>query len=129
MASGTISLLDDTGWQDATLGTNFKLYDEDSVLKYRRVGNIVSVIGTVSPKANLTISGVNNIYAITTLPSGFRPPITVRKICQGSSQYVWHMTVQEDGEVNLSRYRVTNSSSYTNCPANAWLPINVVFEV
>ena len=129
MASGTISLPDDTGWQDATLGSQFALYDADSVLKYRRTGKFVSVIGTVKPTSNLTISSVNNIYTITTLPVGFRPSHTIRKICQGSSQYVWLLEVVEDGSVSLSRYRVTNSSSYTNCSAGSWLPLNIVFEV
>lgn len=132
MASGTISLPDDTGWIDATLGSNFNLYDDGGYIygcKYRRVGNFVSIAGVVTPKSNLTISSVSDLYTITTLPVGFRPALTVRSICQGATQHVWHLDVTTDGDVRLSRYRMTNSSSYSNCPSGAWLPFSIVFEV
>lgn len=132
MASGIKSGLSDSGWIEATLGSNFKDYTDSGTpavtTKYRRVGNFVNIIGCVSPKSALTIN-TDNRFTITTLPEGFRPTKPVYEICQGSTQNVWMLTVNTTGDVTLGRYRMINASSYTNCPAGAWLPFSVFFEV
>lgn len=129
MASGIKTGIADSGWIEATLGSNFNLYSSSEPVRYRKIGNIVNIVGTVSPKSALTINA-DNRFTIMTLPDGFRPKQIVSQICQGSTQYIWLLQISAtSGDVRLGRYRMTNASSYTNCPSGAWLPFNVVFEV
>ena len=58
----------DSGWQTATLTDDFKAYNNDSINmpQYKRTGNQVEIIGSVSPTN--TIIGSNTQYTIFTLP-------------------------------------------------------------
>ena len=60
--------IEDTGWQTATLTDDFKAYNNDSINmpQYKRTGNQVEIIGSVSPTN--TIIGSNTQYTIFTLP-------------------------------------------------------------
>lgn len=58
----------DTGWQTATLTDDFKAYNNDSINmpQYKKTGNQVQIIGSVSPME--TIPGSTTQYTIFTLP-------------------------------------------------------------
>lgn len=78
--------LDDSGWKNATLTSNFNAYSNISsnTPQYRKVGNIVEIRGVVSPKSNLT--GSTTGVTIFTLPTGYRPSNAIFEICQGSGK-------------------------------------------
>ena len=62
----------DTGWIEANLSNNFKVYNNDSKFtpRFKKIaGKIVEVEGEVSPKQ--TIAGSTTIYEIFTLPERF----------------------------------------------------------
>ena len=59
---------EDTGWQTAILTDDFKAYNNDSINmpQYKRKGNQVEIIGSVSPTE--TIPGSTTQHTIFTLP-------------------------------------------------------------
>lgn len=60
--------IEDTGWQTATLTDDFKPYGNDSVNipLFKKTGNQVEIIGSVSPTK--IIAGSTTQYTIFTLP-------------------------------------------------------------
>lgn len=58
----------DSGWQTATLTDDFKAYNNDNINipNFKKTGNQVQIIGSVSPTS--TISGSTTQHTIFTLP-------------------------------------------------------------
>ncbi len=112
-----------SAWKDLTLKSEFKLYDGNSVAKYRKIGNFVEIVGTVAPTSALAGS---NGHDIAVLPSGFRPKYQVAVIQQGSGTNKWLMRVKENGTILIERYGV---SSNIDIPTTAWLPFYAMFAV
>ena len=77
-------MTNDSGWQTATLTSQFALYTSGQNVQYRKIGKIVYVRGTV--KSTSDISGNSDVYTTFTLPSGYRPSINEYVVCQGSSK-------------------------------------------
>jgi hypothetical protein len=118
--------LDDSGWKNATLTSNFNAYSNISsnTPQYRKVGNIVEIRGVVSPKSNLT--GSTTGVTIFTLPTGYRPSNAIFEICQGSGKNVWLLTINSNGTVQFSRYG-TNANATAS--TSAWLCFNKTFTI
>lgn len=117
----------DTKWQDAVLTSDFKNYNdlEAQRPRYKKQGNIVSIMGCVSPKN--AMEGSSTGPAIFTLPEGYRPSGMDRHfICQGSGSNKWLLSVGTDGVVGFSRY---GTNEFVTCPTSAWLTFDVTFMI
>lgn len=116
-------------WYDADLGAAGKFtnyYSSGSEApRYRRVGSLVEIRGTVKPLNEIEYS--TDYTTIFTLPSGYRPDTSVFTICQGSGHTIWLMQVNTSGNVGLTRYR--NGDTATTVPTTAWLPFHCTFLV
>ena len=73
----------------------------------------------------------DNPKTIFTLPKQFRPNAELEILCQGSQMSVFLLTVNQNGTVQISRYRFTNSTSatYPSVPTSTWLPFNATWIV
>ena len=117
----------DSGWQTATLTDDFKAYNNDSINmpQYKRTGNQVEIIGSVSPME--TIPGSTNQYTIFTLPEGYRPSNpNCYTICHGSGKNTWLLRVLTTGEVTFSRYGITDN---IDADDGTWLIFDHTFFV
>lgn len=114
----------DNDWKQLEVSDNFELYNEDEPIKYRKIGNIVEVVGVLKPKKELEAS--SNTVVMCTLPIEYRPSIQRFYICQGSNNNKWLLTVYSNGNLGISRYGV---SSNINIPTTAWLPFNIIFMI
>lgn len=115
----------DSGWITATLTSKFTTYGNDTVPKYRKVGEMVEVVGAVKSKS--AIAGSTTEYPIFTLPEGYRPSTPIVVICQGSGAYIWTLRVTQAGIVSFERYRSGNSYAATS--TSTWLPFHTIFFV
>lgn len=115
----------DSGWQNASITGSFALYGSDSVLRYRKIGNIVQVEGTLNPTTTLAGSATN--LTIFTLPEGYRPSAAIVTLCQGSGSCHWALTIKASGEVCFGRY--SSGGSYTSADTGTWLPFHHIFMV
>ena len=115
----------DSGWQNASITGSFALYGSDSVLRYRKIGRIVQVEGTIRPSTTLSGSATN--LTIFTLPDGYRPSAAVVTLCQGSGACHWALTIKTNGEVCFARY--SSGGSYTSAGTGTWLPFHHTFMV
>lgn len=109
--------------------SKFALYGESSTLCLRTYGNIVQLIGEVTPTA--AISGSTTEYAITEIPAEYAPKHIISRICQGSGTNLWVVRVypadsaSKPCKVTFGRYR--NSSSYSTASAGSWLPFETMW--
>lgn len=116
---------DDTGWQEVTLTSYFKPYNnnEEYTPVYRKVGKLVEVKGILSPSSAQSAGWTATMF---TLPEGFRPSQVVSVLCQGSGQNKWQMMVNPNGEVVMDRYSGTSNVAIH---ATAWLIFQAMFFV
>ena len=117
--------ISDSGWITASVTGSFALYGSDSVLRYRKIGNIVQVEGTLKPTTTITGSATN--LTIFTLPVGYRPSAAIVALCQGSGSCHWALTIKTSGEVCFARY--SSGGSYTSADTGTWLPFHHTFMV
>ncbi|MCU5403654.1 phage baseplate upper protein [Bacillus cereus] len=91
---GTIRQANDTGW--INLPTTGVENVPDRILKYKRSGEQISVIGSVKYLANTTV--------FATLPAGFRPVqnIAFPALAYGAGPTVCEVTVKSDGGIFLN---------------------------
>ncbi|MED3328781.1 BppU family phage baseplate upper protein [Bacillus thuringiensis] len=91
---GTIRQANDTGW--INLPTTGVENVPDRILKYKRSGEQISVIGSVKYLANTTV--------FATLPAGFRPvqSIAFPALAYGNGPTVCEITVKSDGGIFLN---------------------------
>lgn len=118
----------DTGWKyGGVLGDNFTIYDnsEGSQCRYRKMGNLVEIRGTVRPTQAITGSADN--HTIFTLPAGYRPDTTVNVRCQGSGSYSWLLSITSGGLVRFARYN--DGAQYVDTSTTSWLPFHATFLV
>lgn len=116
--------LDDTGWKEAALTSEFTNYATNTTPEYRKVGNCVEIRGCVKPTNTITASA--NGITMFTLPTGYRPSKDVLEICQGSGRNIWLLTIKTTGLVTISRYGTTSA---IDIPTSAWLSFNKNFMV
>ncbi len=123
--TGNFYSLMDSGWLTCTINTSgkFTIYDNDSNIRYRKIGKMVEVVGTIKPKEALDAGTTN--YVFGTLPSGYRPSLAITERCQGSGGYSWLFSITTGGELRYSRY--SNGSTCVVLPAATWLPFHATF--
>lgn len=123
--STEIEPIEDSGWIEATLTSDFKTYGNDSQYapKYRKRGKIVEIRGAVSPTSELAASATKTIF---TLPNGYRPSAHIYRLQQGSSKKSWLCQVGTGGGVSFQRYGTTATEK---CPTTDWLPFQMEFMV
>lgn len=122
---------DDSSWIYPELTSQFENYSEDTKVRYRKVGNIVTIIGAVNPTS--TITGSDTWYTIFTLPEGYRPSTHMHLLMQGSGNAVWLLGIGSDGDVKFSRHRYNNATSstyaYSDVTTSNWLPLHAEFMI
>lgn len=119
-----IGRVEDSGWIEATLEDPFVAYAENNEPCYRKVGNMVEIVGVVKPTATITSNATQ--HTIFTLPEGYRPVMNHSVVCQGSTMAVWLLTISAaTGDVTLSRYRL--GDAYANIGTTVWLPFQATF--
>lgn len=112
----------DSGYQNAVYETGFQDYGDTNLLRYRRTGNTVEIIGACTPTAEIEAGAA--AQTIFTLPAGYRPTQYVYAVCQGSGQNRWLCSISPAGTVAASRYGTTASIAI---PTGAWLTMTVTF--
>lgn len=118
----------DTGWVNITLnGFSFNTYGSGHGLKYRAIGKIINIRGTVTTKSNLTLSdGSTAALTMMPLPTGALPHEDLVTIHQGSGKAIFITQVKANGAIEIGRYREGNTYPST-LPNNVWLPINIMY--
>lgn len=98
---GTIKQATDTGWN--TLPTTGVETIADRIMKYKRSGEQISVIGSVKNPANTTV--------FATLPVGFRPVqnIAFPALAYGAVPTVCEVTVKSDGGIFVNGVQSGNT--------------------
>ena len=119
--------VDDTGWVNLTINDKFKPYEDNPAYhpKYRKIGNVVSIRGVITPQTDLEMNDKDDIYPIFTgLPTEAQPSLPVLSLCQGSGVNEWLFTVSVSQGL-LERY---GTNTYPNTiEAGVWLPFNVTY--
>lgn len=113
-------------WMYPTLGSEFQMYgtsEADNRVRYRKDGRIVELRGAVTPIND--IAGGTEQHVICSLPNGYRPNSPIYILCQGSSNCIWLLRVNTNGNVEFSRYR--NGETTTTATAGTWLPFQVTY--
>lgn len=118
----------DTGWINIPFnGFSFKAYDSGNGLKYRAIGKIINIRGTLTTISNLTMTDGSEVPLIMgTLPSGALPHEGVATLHNGSGKAIFMTQVNADGTINIGRYREGNTYPST-LPSKVWLPINIMY--
>ena len=99
-----------------SFASNFKAYASSYPPTLQRHGPLVVLVGAVASISSFSSS--TDQTALFTVPTGFRPAIVTRTLCQGSGKSSWLLQVDPDGPASLARYGTTSN---TTVPANAWL--------
>ncbi len=111
----------DSGWQECVPVYNATL-DHDIVGQYetnctewqvRRIGNICSMRGEISPKEELSTGTI-----IGTIPKEFVPQKTTRFVMQGSTVNRFMCEVRSDGKIAVGRYSATSNQGF---PLFIWM--------
>lgn len=123
--AGIQAELYDSGWKNLTLSSNFVEYSSTYTPKYRRVGEVVDVVGAVKPTA--VIEGSTDLVTIFTLPSGFRPKSVMVTLCQGPGAAEWMLHIATNGTASFARHRGAGAAGYTDVATSAWLPFHATF--
>lgn len=101
----------DSTWTTLTVNSNFYNYTENSQvvlpLQYRKIGNIVEIIGLVGLNANLS----SGQWTIGTLPTGVRPTKEISFVAElHNNSNLWTCIIKTNGDITFNRLRDINSS-------------------
>lgn len=111
--------LTDSGWKTLPLASGIIPYSADATPKYRKIGDVVYLMGAVK--------GVNSSKVIGTLPEGYRPEIMNfvfvqnMSIVNGNAQFA-RWVVKTTGEIIPEKTSAGFDSSY-------WFPLNTNFAI
>lgn len=117
---------EDTGWKDVTFKSGFSHYSSSNNYKvrYRRVGKIVELRGSVKNSNQLT---ANTDYVMATISdTTCRPDGWITYVQQGSGMNRLLITINNNGEIIVNRYGTT---SYSAIPSGSWLNVHTTFLV
>ena len=116
----------DTDWIYPTISGGFAEYTSGWRPRYRKIGKWVEICGAVRPSKNLSVG--QDPITIFTMPEGFRPPVQIPQLCQGSLRSIWYFEVSNNGDVTVSRSR-SSFNSYDIADTDAWFPFNTMYFV
>lgn len=134
MADGTIKnyktgnlLVEEGKWITATLNSGVKATDSGlggcKGIKYRKIGNHVFVIGSVST----TYDGTNQVV-LTTLPEGYRPKFLNYTFCPLTGSNIARIYIANDGRLVLEWVKsIANGNNVTN--ELSWVSTKIDFFV
>ena len=114
-----------SGWKNLTIDSAFSAYSSNTVPRYRVNGNVITVMGAVSPKEAFT-SDSTKVVIVSGIPEYFRPTTPLAFVCQGSGMNRWSCGIETNGNITISRYGITGN---TSVPATAWLIFNCTYSV
>ena len=117
----------DAEWVDLTIADNFALYDGKTANqpKYKVTGNVVTVMGVLTPETEFT-SSTTGVNLASGIPANLRPSVNLQFVCHGSSMNRWNCSITTGGAVTISRYGTTAATTVT---AGAWLPFCVTYQI
>lgn len=117
----------DAEWVDLTIADNFVLYGGTVSNRpmYKVTGNVVTVMGVLSPETEFT-SSTTGVNIASGIPANLRPSVNLQFVCHGSGMNRWCCSVTTGGAVTISRYGTTAS---TTVPEGAWLPFCVTYQI
>lgn len=116
----------DTDWIYPTISGGFAEYTSGWRPRYRKIGKWVEICGAVRPSKNLSVG--QDPITIFTMPEGFRPPVQIPQLCQGTLRSIWYFEVSNNGNVTVSRSR-SSFNSYDSADTDAWFPFNTMYFV
>ena len=114
-----------SGWKSLTIDAAFTPYTDNTPPQYRVNGNLVTVMGAVSPKTAFTSSASKVTFA-SGIPEYLRPTTPLCFICQGSGMNRWACGIETNGTVTVSRYGITD---FASVPTSAWLIFNCTYSI
>lgn len=111
-------------WTNLPLDSNALAYSSGQAPRYRRFGNVVTLVGAAKPKSQVAAGGT---FTVGTLPEGYRPGQEVDTLIQGSGNKVGLLQIMSNGVVSVSRYRegATNAAILTS----EWINVDITFMV
>lgn len=117
----------DAEWVDLTIADGFALYDGkvSNQPKYKVTGNVVTVMGVLTPEAEFT-SSTTGVNIASGIPANLRPSVNLQFVCHGSGMNRWNCSITTGGAVTISRYGTTAA---TTVPSGAWLPFCVTYQI
>ena len=117
----------DAQWTDLAIADGFELYNGlvANQPKCKITGNVVTVMGILSPTAAFT-SSTTVVNIASGIPANMRPSVNLQFVCQGSSMNRWNCSITTGGSVGVSRYGITEP---TTVPDGAWLPFCVTYQI
>ena len=116
-----------TPWKNLTIASGFGLYSgtASNQPKYKVSGNVVTVMGVLSPTAEFT-SSTTGVTIASGIPANYRPSVNLQFVCQGSGMNNWCCSITTSGTITIARYGTTAT---TTVPAGAWLPFCVTYQI
>lgn len=130
--NGVVEHYGDVPWTTFPVSSAASHYNSSKPLRYRKWGQMVNLMGAVTPNADVQ-AGQSYSLTIGTLPVGCRPQEELTQLCQGSGTASWMLRITTGGVVTAERYRT--GSGYAVMPApsggssGAWLTMNCTFIV
>lgn len=125
--SGWQPIYEDTGWKDVIFSSGFTHHSDADRVRYRRVGKVVELRGTVKNTNQLSLSSTDTTFTLATISdTSCRPSKRVIYRQQGSQMNTFLVIIDTNGAITLSRYGTT---SITNVPASSWLNVHTTFLV
>lgn len=119
-------VIEDTGWKDLSLDSNFTHYTEtEQRAKYRRIGKTVYVRGAVKNTNAFTPSDEGTTVA-TINDTTCRPQYFYVFTQQGSGMNRFMLRINADGTIAIGRYGTTSASQVG---AGSWLNLHCSFVV
>ena len=117
----------DAEWVDLTIASGFALYNGTVANKpmCKVTGNVVTVMGILSPTAEFT-SSTSGVTIASGIPANMRPSVNLQFVCQGSSMNRWTCSVTTSGTVTIARYGTSAASAV---PVGIWLPFCVTYQI
>ena len=114
-----------SGWKSLAIDAAFAAYSDNTPPQYRVNGNLVTIMGAVSPKTAF-LSSASKVTLASGIPEYLRPHTPLCFICQGSGMNRWACGIETNGTVTVSRY---GAADYANIPTSAWLIFNCTYSI
>lgn len=115
----------DSGWITHPLVSGWVAYNSDQTPKYRKVGNVVQIVGAVKPTSTTTVG--STFVTVGRLPSGYTPSYRILGINPASGSNRVAVSVETGGSVAAGRYGT--GTGYVDVTTTSWLPICINFMV
>ena len=114
-----------TNWTEISYVSGYKGYGTSGdTVRYRRVGNVVELVGRWTPSSNKSAS--DDDVQFGSIPASFAPSYPVRLRMQGSGLKTYLLSVSITGKLSWARYGTTSS---TTLLAGDWFNVQAVWTI